>query len=291
MGLLIHAHIEVTGDSGALQRFRERLVGLLAEEEREGEIQEQIGANRLRYDLKVSGGIPFPPFIAASQALPELRISVEWFSPAEAARGSAVIQAGKLLEHTEGPTGGMPLVDDEPLYVRVEAGGRLGLAFALLSLSPQAHLGYTVTADRDAFFRLTRQGETARLQATVGTEPQWGKAWTIDLQQRRCQPEALDPPLSIEEQEHQALLALADGFVARWIWFRDAPEEETVLERDRYARLGYPVREANVKSAKLRLLTAQGNGVQVADTLGPGLEWIEEVLTQCWLENESAPGR
>jgi hypothetical protein len=291
MGLLIHAHIEVTGDSGALKRFRDRLAGLLAEEGLEGDIQEHAGAGRLRYDLKVSGGIPFPLFVAASQESPELRITVEWFSAAEAARGSAVIQAGKLLEHTAGPVGGAPLVDDQPLYVRVGPGGTLGLAFALLPLSPDDYLGYAVTADRDALFRLTRQGETVRLQATEGAELRWGEAWTIDLKEEYYQHEALDPPPPIEEREYQVLLALADGFVAQWIWFRDAPEEETVLERDRYARLGYPVREANVKSGKLRLLEAQASGVQVADTLGPELGWIKEVLTQCWLENESAPGR
>ncbi len=291
MGLLIHAHIEVTGDPGALKRFRDRLAGLLAEEGIEGDIQEHTGADRLRYDLKVSGGLPFPPFVAASQESPDLRIAVEWFSAAEATRGSAVIQAGKLLEHTAGPAGGVPLVDDQPLYVRVDPGGALGLALALLPLSPDAYLGYAVTADRDAFFRLTRQGETARLQATAGAEPRWSEAWTIDLGKERYEHETLDPFLPIEEREHQALTALADGFVAQWIWFRDAPEEETVLEKERYARLSYPVREANVKSGKLRLLEARPGGVQVADTLGPELGWIEEVLSQCWLENGSAPGR
>lgn len=291
MGLLIHAHIEVTGDPGALKRFRNRLAGLLTEERLEGEFREHAAENLLRYDLKVSGGLPFPPFVAASQESPDLRITVEWFSAAEATRGSAVIQAGKLLEHTEGPAGGASLVDDVPLYVRVEPGGRLGLAFALLPLSPDVHLGYAVTADRDAFFRLTRQGETARLQATAGAEPRWGEAWTIDLGKERYEHETLDPPLPIEEREHQALAALADGFVAQWIWFRDAPEEETVLERERYARLDYPVREANVKSGRLRLLKAGPGGVQVAETLDPELRWIKEVLSQCWLGYESEFGR
>ncbi len=64
-----------------------------------------------------------------------------------------------------------------------------------------------------------------------------------------------------------------------------------MLERDRYARLGYSVREANVRSGRLRLLEAQASGARVANTLGPELAWIEEVLTQCWLESGSASGR
>ena len=60
---------------------------------------------------------------------------------------------------------------------------------------------------------------------------------------------------------------------------------------DLYARLDYPVREANVKSGRLRLLKAGPGGVQVAETLDPELRWIKEVLSQCWLGYESEFGR
>jgi len=45
-----------------------------------------------QYEFKLQGGIPFPPFVSASQAFPDLTVEVEW---SEAALGED--DAGRIL--------------------------------------------------------------------------------------------------------------------------------------------------------------------------------------------------
>jgi hypothetical protein len=48
---------------------------------------------------------------------------------------------------------------------------------------------------------------------------------------------------------------VAFAFVEEWIWY---DEEDAVLERARYENYGYPVRGANLRAEKLKLLREHG---------------------------------
>ena len=77
--MIIHTTIEVTGDGLALVAFAARLKELLAEHGVAGEVAERHTARALHYDLKVEGGIPFPPFALASGEFSDVTVAVEWF--------------------------------------------------------------------------------------------------------------------------------------------------------------------------------------------------------------------
>jgi hypothetical protein len=105
------------------------------------------------------------------------------------------------------------------LDVAVEENGKLVLALAC-SRHDDALIGYAATAERHTYFRY-REG---RLELVS--------------------PDAPD----------EALEAVAFAFVEEWIWY---DEEDAVLERARYANYGYPVRGANLRAEKLKLLREQ----------------------------------
>ncbi len=73
----LHATIVVEGDPDALAAFRARANALLAEDFDE-ELRERHTAERLEYELRVSGGIPFPSFVTASREFPDLELVVSW---------------------------------------------------------------------------------------------------------------------------------------------------------------------------------------------------------------------
>ena len=103
--------------------------------------------------------------------------------------------------------------------VAVEDDGTLALALAC-SRHDDALIGYAATAERHTYFRY-REG---RLELVS--------------------PDAPD----------EALEAVAFAFVEEWIWY---DEEDAVLERARYANYGYPVRGANLRAEKLKLVREQ----------------------------------
>ena len=82
----------------------------------------------------------------------------------------------------------------------------------------------------------------------------------------------------------ETLKRLAQDFVAEWIWLRDAPATETAIERDRYGRYGYTVRDANVRVARLQRMRGDADMHQplVYSTLEAEIDWIRAVLQRCW---------
>lgn len=103
--------------------------------------------------------------------------------------------------------------------VSVEDDGRLALALAC-SRHDDALIGYAATAERHTYFRYR------------------------DDRLELVSPDAPD----------EALEEVAFAFVEEWIWY---DEEDAVLERARYANYGYPVRGANLRAEKLKLLREQ----------------------------------
>jgi hypothetical protein len=75
----------------------------------------------------------------------------------------------------------------------------------------------------------------------------------------------------------ETLEEVAFAFVEEWIWY---DEEEAVLERARYTNYGYPVRGANLRSEKLRLL--RENGLRFSSLDAAASEACEALKKQ-WL--------
>ena len=96
--MIIHATIKVTGAGPALVSFAERLQVLMLEHSFAGVLEEQHTARALHYDLKVEGGIPFPPFAAASAEFPDVTVRAEWIDAGSGVRGAATLARGTLTE-------------------------------------------------------------------------------------------------------------------------------------------------------------------------------------------------
>jgi hypothetical protein len=106
-------------------------------------------------------------------------------------------------------------------------------------------MGYAATSDRHTYFRY-REG-------------------TLEL----IAPDSPD----------EALEETAFAFVEEWIWY---DEEDAVLERARYAAYGYPVRGANLRAEKLKLLRDQGLRFSSLDA---GAREARDALVEQWLNS------
>lgn len=282
--MIVHATVRVTGEPALLAPFRERLSALLEEEPLGGPVEEHHGEDFLHYDLKLEGGIPFPPFVAASGEFPPLTLAVDWVSGDGAARGAASIQNGRVLSQEAAeaaPAAGAGT------FVSVDRGGRLEIALKARRVAAEEWRGYCACAERDALFRLTRDAAAGRaeLSATDGEAPQWRLRWVVDLAAESFEERVLDPPEPVSEAEREELLALADAFSAEWLWFDSAPDEEVAVERQRCERLGFPARPANLRAARLASMARRKDGGHFASGLADGEHWIKEVLEQCWANN------
>ena len=129
--------------------------------------------------------------------------------------------------------------------VEVAAGdeGRLELAFICQRAGDDC-IGYAASADRHTFFRY-RQG-------------------ALTLVEPADADEALDE--------------VAFRLVDEWLWY---DEEAAPTERAHYGQYGYPVRGANVKSAKLALLRRRSDPYS---TLDPHAANVREALISKWLK-------
>ena len=181
------------------------------------------------------------PFPAFTEASSEFpELQVEAEWEHDGVRGRAVIANGRLLEQS--PSLAPSLASAAHVDVRVADDGGLVLALAC-SRHQEALIGYAATAERHTYFRF-RQG-------------------TLEL---------VDPDMPDE-----ALEDVAFGFVEEWIWY---DEEEAVLERARYASYAYPVRGANLRAEKLRLLREHGLHFSSLDAEGIR---AREALERQWL--------
>ena len=281
--MLIHATITVTGEAQERAACETRLRRLLSAQFLKNEVTEHHGAQTLCYDLKVEGGIPFPVFAQASQEFGGLEFVAEWVNVEAGEKGAATIVNGRVSAQTKdriaSRAGG-----EHPLYVEVGATGRLVLALALLRVARDEWRGYALTSGRDALvraLRVTPQG--VELYATEGG-PEWTTVWRGQPSAPAARREALAPPLAIDETVFRELDQLARSLVAEWIWFASAPHEETAIERERYARSGFEVAEANLRSAQLHRLRAEaGEGRPLVHSTLPAEDvWVKDLVLATW---------
>lgn len=288
MSLLTHVTFEVSGEPSQLAAFDARVKQLCIEQEISGEFEEQHTADRLHYDLKIEGGIPFPPFVLASGEFPEIDITVEWVHHDAGTRGTARIVRGMLAEQNVeniGATGA-----DHALSIRVNADGYLALALVVLRTGRDEYRGYALTGRQDALFRIVRDPamHACELVTTQGAA-EWSRAWRV---RSGHEPEyrAIDPPRAIPESEFRELEALAQAFVAGWIWFDSGPREEIAIEAARYQRLGYAVSDANIRASalhRIRDAAVNESGALHYSTLDAESAWVEETIARCWPGDES----
>ncbi len=172
--------------------------------------------------------------------------------------------------------------------IRIDANGCIALALAALRKSPDEYCGYVMNAQEDALFRMTRDDRGIELRTTAG-EREWSRAWRIpvagDIEYR-----AIEPAIEIESADFAELEALAQDFVARWIWFRNGPHEETAIEAQRFASMGYAIGDANLRSAALARIrgNADGSGRIFYSELDAQSAWIEDALARCWPDPASS---
>jgi hypothetical protein len=227
------ALIRVTGRPEHLEGFRERVRWLLVRDIDAERYSEHHGPDRLEYRFEIARGIPFPAFATASLEFPEVHVEAEWRDAPRAASGRAVIEGGRLLESDRGA-----LADRQTLGVDVTISPRGELLLALACRAGGAtHYGYAASAGRHAYFRFEQGG----LRLAEGA----GERWSED-------------GAPIGQDELEALEDLAFEFASDWLWYDEAPAEETALERKRYAEYGYAPRGANVKSEQLLRLREAG---------------------------------
>ncbi|MGH8641782.1 MAG: hypothetical protein ACRET6_08715 [Burkholderiales bacterium] len=280
--MIIHATVTITGDKPMLGACEARLRRLLSAQFLKNEVAEHHGGRALCYDLKVEGGIPFPVFAQASQEFPGLEFVAEWVNVAAGEKGAATIVNGRITAQTNDRIA-VRAGGEHALYVEVAASGRLVLALTLLRVARDEWRGYALAAGRDALIRVLRapDSDAAEVYATEGG-PEWACAWRGTP--RAPEREALVPPIAIDDAVFRELDQVARAFVADWIWFASAPHEEIAIERDRYARGGFEVAEANVRSARLHRLRAEaGDGKPpVHSTLGAEDEWVKDLVLATW---------
>src|SRR3989304_6336913 len=139
--MLTHAVFRVTGERTQLAAFDARLKLLFAEQQVSGDIEEQHADDMLHYDLKVEGGIPFPPFALASGEFPEIEIAVEWVNSGAGTRGVARLAGGALAEQNVeelSAAGG----SGHALSIMLNADGYLALALVVLRTGRDEYRGY-----------------------------------------------------------------------------------------------------------------------------------------------------
>lgn len=273
------ATITVIGDPQLLREYRGQ-VNRLLDEEAGGSYRELHTPARLEYELKLQGGIPFPPFVSASQAFPDLTVEVEWSEAALGKSGRAIIRNGVLAEkavHSHAPSGA---VQND---VHAGADGGLELAVSCARWREYWH-GYVIAADEHAFFRVGGSAQSCELRASDGVDSEWAEQWRVS----RGEPAygELAPREPIAEDELRELDRLAQEFALEWIWFEESEPAETAVERARFAAYGYPVRAANLRSEKLRNVLRPDAGGLGFGSFADDARWIPGLLRRCWVRTK-----
>jgi hypothetical protein len=290
MSLLIHATVTITGEKDALGACEARLRRLLSSQFLKDEVTEHHGQEALCYDLKIEGGIPFPVFAQASQEFPGLAFDAEWVNVAAGEKGHATLVNGRVTgqsaERVATRAG-----DEHPVHVEVAPDGRLTLALTLFRATRDEWRGYALTATRDALVRVVRppESDAVELYATDGG-PEWAWVWRGVLSSRIFVRDDLRPAIGIDESIFRDLEVLARNFVADWVWFAAGQREEIAVERERYARYGYPVSTANVRTTKLhRMRSDAADGTTlVHSTLGQDEQWVKDLILATWARPDTA---
>jgi hypothetical protein len=277
---LTHVVFKIAGEPPELAAFDARLKLSFAEHAIGDEVEEQHTDRLLHYDLKVAGGIPFPPFALASADFPGLAVTVEWVDLASGVRGAATIVRGELTQQKIENV--IAAGADYQVAIRTTDGGYLALGLAAIRTGPDEWRGYMLTGKEDALFKITREPGTGRIElvATAGAA-EWSERWCWTPPDTP-KYQAITPAQPLVEADFRELETVAQGFVSQWIWFGSGPREEIAIEAERYSRLGYSVSDANLRSAAMHRIGAGGAGPIHYTSLDASAAWIENAIAGCW---------
>jgi hypothetical protein len=127
------------------------------------------------------------------------------------------------------------------------------------------------------------------LSATEGSAA-WSRRWQGSSNRLEFDYESVSAAQPIDKSVYRELEQMAQSFVADWIWFSSGRREEIAIEMERYARYGYAVFDANVRSARLHRMRSETAGLPGRlefSTLGDDDAWIKDLIRRCWAEPES----
>jgi hypothetical protein len=274
------AAVTVTGDPGLLQAYRVRVRELL-DAEQVDDYRELHTVERLDWRFKLKDGVPFPAFVDSSLEFPDLLVHVKWSRPADGQTGLATIQNGNVTQQSAGPADSSDR-DNACYDLQVAPNGQLTLALAARTWGDGALVGYALTDDQHAWFRISAAGGASVLVASDGMEPEWAERWTVA--DGHAQYEELGEREPVDATLLRELEKLARELCAEWIWFAASPLEDTIVERQRYEQYGFAMREANVRSLKLRTVMQAGvdGGFQFAGARAD-VAAARELLLRCWV--------
>lgn len=272
----VRVQIVVSGPAELLAAFRTRANELLAEQFA-GRFAEHHTSDRLEYRLLADQGIPFPPFVTASEECPELVVSVTWQAESGPQRGVASISAGRVVDYTEHAAG----ETEAGVQLCVEAAndGAIELAVVLREFGQARWMGYLLSAKRQAYFTCTISAATSAVQTTDDVASSWSQHWQLHAQ--------ADPVLTaiatpIEADTLRVLDQLSRVFVDNWIWFDAEPAVETALERHRFTLYGWRICAANLRSERMRRMMKQHDAGYRCLTLDENGARVVELLRRCW---------
>ncbi|HYA19779.1 MAG TPA: hypothetical protein VEG25_03920 [Burkholderiales bacterium] len=282
---LFQASIIVSGDRRLLEAFKQQFAILLPQDSSIQNFQEFPISRDLMFRFETNEGIPFPTFLAASQAFPELTIKLQWTNYRDAVCGSALLQSGKLTEQQV-----QALAEFErpgsatQLDIAVEENGYLRHALAFRNISASEYAGYMLTGRLNAYFKISKQDNQAELYSSNGLEAEWTECWTYNQESGKSNFRTLIPGAKIDVELYEMLGALAEDFLDEWIWFSQSPLEDIIIEQQKYQRMGLTPQSANIKSEKIKKMAKQESGREKGyrfSTVSIDCEWIKTAITAC----------
>ncbi len=240
MTAAFQANVTISGDMGLLEAFKQQLNALLSEDSAVQNFQEQYISRDLICRFEADQGIPFPPFVTASAAFPDLKIKVEWINHRDGVSGSAVIQNGKLTDqHIQSLAESERISSPIQLDIAVEENGYLSHAIVFRNIGASEYAGYFLTGKQHALFKIRKQDQQTELYSSNGLEAEWAERWTYDLESRKNDYQKLAHGEKIEEVLYRVLEALVNDFLDEWVWFSESPPEDIIIEQQKYARMGF----------------------------------------------------
>ena len=272
------ATLHVDGPGQLLRAFRKRLVESMRDEACGATLTETRRDGRLEFAMTASGGIPFPPLVAASILYPDCVVTLNW--EIDGALGETTLRNGQASTASQG---GVPAgLRDRPGYLSLRDDGSLLLGLALApTTSADRVLGYAATHDAETWFLATRHGPSHALWSTGGDASAWDEHW-IPAPDGKWQCVAVAHPEPISPDILAQLTGIADAVRADALWYDHAAPEDTIIERQRAAAAARPLHAINVKSRIVAMVAAAGEH----DRLDAGDRWVADLIRETW----AAPG-
>ena len=268
----VSATLVVDGPRQLLRAMRKRLAESLAGTGATLRLAESQQDDRLQFRLSADDGLPYPQLIAASANYPDCVFSLDW--QADRDRGVTTIRGGEVQAASAELLAGAML----PQAIDVDAGGCLLLGIVIASASQARTItGYAATRAAETYFKIAGGNPARRLATAGGDGRHWNEHWDCD-RSGAWRSNAAVPAESIDDQEMRQLELAAAAYRARWLWYDQAPLEDTVIERARAAAANRDTCAINVQS---RALAGLGE-CRTFNSLAAAECWLLPLLRQTW---------